>query len=201
MNIRVRLTPDETRERIISAAEELFRRVGYAKTAVADIAAELGMSPANVYRFFPSKLAINNAICERLCGESEAKIEELLAEPTPAAHRLRAIVVGIHEYNKRLLTGEKRLHDMVAVAMEENWEAIEGHCNRYKDMLARLVADGQASAEFDPSLDADAAAKVIFGACVGFFHPAMIAQCERKQEKPDPNAMVDFLLRALRPAR
>jgi AcrR family transcriptional regulator len=35
--------------------------MGYQKTAVADIARELGMSPANVYRFFPSKSAINEA--------------------------------------------------------------------------------------------------------------------------------------------
>ena len=58
MSIKVRETAEETRERIARTAEELFRRMGFAKTAVADIASELGMSPANVYRFFPSKTAI-----------------------------------------------------------------------------------------------------------------------------------------------
>jgi AcrR family transcriptional regulator len=45
---------DEARARILEAAEKQFRRVGYHRTSVADIAAELGMSPANIYRFFPS---------------------------------------------------------------------------------------------------------------------------------------------------
>ena len=52
MNPQVRTKPDDTRERIMEAAEALFRRLGFAKTAVADIAAELKMSPANIYRFF-----------------------------------------------------------------------------------------------------------------------------------------------------
>ncbi len=45
-------TQNATRARIADAAERLFRTLGYQKTAVADIARECGMSPANVYRFF-----------------------------------------------------------------------------------------------------------------------------------------------------
>ena len=63
MNAQTKTKPDDTRARIIETAEALFRRLGFAKTAVADIAGELGMSPANVYRFFPSKNAIVEAIC------------------------------------------------------------------------------------------------------------------------------------------
>ena len=62
LNGETRTKAEETRERIMEAAEALFRRMGFPKTAVADIAAELGMSPANIYRFFPSKNAIVEAI-------------------------------------------------------------------------------------------------------------------------------------------
>ena len=64
--VRTATDPDETRARILEVAEEHFRRIGYHKTSVADIASELGMSPANVYRFFPSRAAINESICGRL---------------------------------------------------------------------------------------------------------------------------------------
>ena len=36
-------------------AERLFGEIGFQKTTVVDIARELGMSPANVYRFFRAK--------------------------------------------------------------------------------------------------------------------------------------------------
>jgi AcrR family transcriptional regulator len=198
MNVRVRLTPEETRARIMTVAEELFRRIGYAKTAVADIAAELGMSPANVYRFFASKGAINDAICKRLCSETEAQVEALIDRPMSAAEKLRVAVIGIHEHHKALLSEEKRIHEMVAVAMDESWESVEAHCTRFRELFARIVAEGVRSGEFDEALDPAICGNAIFGACAGFFHPTLIAQCERKQDKPDPHAMVDFILRALR---
>src|SRR5262245_46884981 len=74
MNAQAKTKPDDTRERILDTAETLFRRLGYGKTAVADIAAELDMSPANIYRFFPSKTAIVQAMCQRCLNELEGKI-------------------------------------------------------------------------------------------------------------------------------
>src|SRR5262249_16858695 len=71
MNPQVKIKPDDTKARIVEVADALFRRIGYGKTTVADIAAELDMSPANVYRFFPSKDAIVQAICRRCLAEVE----------------------------------------------------------------------------------------------------------------------------------
>jgi len=49
-------------------AERLFRQIGYQKTTVADIAKELRMSPANVYRFFDSKKSIHEGVARGLMG-------------------------------------------------------------------------------------------------------------------------------------
>ena len=58
-----KLKEKDTRRLIIEAAERLFRQIGFQKTTVADIARELHMSPANVYRFFAAKSEINEAVC------------------------------------------------------------------------------------------------------------------------------------------
>ena len=70
-----------TRCRILETAERFFREIGYQKTTVADIAKTLRMSPANVYRFFDSKKAINEAVVERLIGEVEALISTIADAP------------------------------------------------------------------------------------------------------------------------
>ena len=49
----------DPRQQIVETAERLFREIGFQKTTVADIARELHMSPANVYRFFSAKSEIN----------------------------------------------------------------------------------------------------------------------------------------------
>src|SRR6267154_3247141 len=100
MNPQVRAKPDDTRARIMETAEALFRRLGYAKTAVSDIAAELGMSPANIYRFFPSKNAIVEAICKRCLAEVEDKAWSVARSKAPAAQRLERLVLEILAYHK-----------------------------------------------------------------------------------------------------
>ena len=82
--VNVKPRPEETRARIMETAEALFRRLGFAKTTVADIASELDMSPANVYRFFPSKNAIVQAICQRCLSELEAKVWAVARSRDPA---------------------------------------------------------------------------------------------------------------------
>ena len=88
MNAQLKTKPDDTRARIVETADALFRRLGYAKTTVADIAAELGMSPANVYRFFSSKNAIVEAICQRCLGELDSKAWAVARSRGSAADRI-----------------------------------------------------------------------------------------------------------------
>src|SRR5213596_3643399 len=95
MNPQVKLRPDDTRARIMETADALFRRIGFAKTAVADIAAELGMSPANVYRFFPSKNAIVEAICQRCLGELDEKAWDVARSRASAGARIERLFVEI----------------------------------------------------------------------------------------------------------
>src|ERR1043166_6722539 len=84
------------RERILTTAERLFREIGYQKTTVADIACELRMSPANVYRFFDSKKAITAGVARRLVGEVERAAREPASGKPRAGERLRQLLTTIH---------------------------------------------------------------------------------------------------------
>src|SRR5215468_7624754 len=119
MNPQVKSKSDDTRARIMDTAEALFRRLGYAKTAVADIAAELGMSPANVYRFFPSKIAIVEAICQRCLSEAEDRMWVVARSRDTASERLEKLVLEILAFHKENLFEEQKVHDIVLVAMEQ----------------------------------------------------------------------------------
>lgn len=196
MNVRVKETADETRERIVRVAEELFRRMGFAKTAVADIAAELGMSPANVYRFFPSKTAIVATICSRCLLESEAEVAEAIASADTPQARIIAAYLSILHYHKENFLEERRVHDLVQVAIENNWEAIEAHKARIAEMVAKALADGIASGVFVPH-DPQAVSQIILGASVRFCHPLLVAQHIDEDLEANLRATVAFLLRSV----
>jgi AcrR family transcriptional regulator len=55
----------DRRGRILDAAERCFARAGFHRTTMQDVAAEAGMSPGNLYRYFRSKDAIVVGLAER----------------------------------------------------------------------------------------------------------------------------------------
>src|SRR5262249_14198418 len=135
MNPRLRVKTDDTRARIVETAEALFCRLGFAKTAVADIAAELGMSPANVYRFFDSKNAIVEEICRRCLADVEEKAWAVARSKASAAERLERLILEILAYHKENFVTEHRVNELVVAAIEQSWETIRAH----KDTVNNVV--------------------------------------------------------------
>jgi AcrR family transcriptional regulator len=202
MNVAAKAKPDDTRARIMETAEALFRRLGYAKTAVADIAAELGMSPANVYRFFSSKTAIVEAICERCLSDLDERAWAVARSRAPAAARMERLVIEILTYHKENLLTEQRVNDIVLVAIEQNWKAIQAHKDVMRTVVELILRDGIAAAEFAP-VDVHETSRLMLQSLVIFTHPVLIAECLQQHEDAEAEARkaVTFLLRAITPPR
>ena len=189
-------TETDVRTRILTTAERLFREIGYQKTTVADIAKELRMSPANVYRFFDSKKSINAGVAKRLMGEVEQASNKIASGKSDAAERLRQLLSTIHRMNSERYVADAKMHDMVAVAMEENWDVCKLHMEGITGTIAAVIADGVASGEFQVA-DVNVAALCTCTAMSRFFHPQLIAQCADKLD-PTLDQMIDFIIAGFR---
>jgi len=200
MNPQVKVKPDDTRARIVEAAEALFLRLGYAKTAVADIAAELKMSPANVYRFFPSKNAIVEAICQRCLLEVEEQAWAIARAKGPAADRLERLVLDILKYHKENLLTETRVNDIVLVAIENSWAAIRAHKETMRTVVEVILRDGIATGELE-AVDPRQVSEQFMRATISFCHPVLVAQDLQDGEDVEASARsaVRFLVRAITP--
>lgn len=188
-------TDSERRACILATAERLFRDVGYLKTTVADIAKALKMSPANVYRFFDSKKAINEGVARRLMSEVETEAERIARKSTPPIDRLREVLSAVSRMNAERFVGDAKIHEMVAVAMEESWEVCEAHMMHITTIIGSVIADGIRSGIFKVS-DVELAAKSTCTAMIRFFHPQLIEQCQRKPG-PTLDEMIDFVIKSL----
>jgi AcrR family transcriptional regulator len=96
------LTRDETRERIMVKADELFRQFGFGKTTVADIAGELGMSPANIYKFFSSKEAIIQASADRNLVALTEAVHRHVAAPGATLDRIEKVLLTVYRHTLRI---------------------------------------------------------------------------------------------------
>lgn len=66
----------DRRSEILDAARRCFARTGFHQTSMQQICAEAGMSPGNLYRYFPSKEAIIAGITERDRAEVGAQLAD-----------------------------------------------------------------------------------------------------------------------------
>lgn len=155
------------------------------------------MSPANVYRFFESKKAIRQAVARGLMAEVELEAERIVARPGPVKERFRELLTTIHRMNTERYVGDNKLHEMVEIAMQEDWEVCTAHMQLITTIIGQMIAQGAASGEFDAP-DLQLAAMCAATAMMRFFHPEMIAQCATKPG-PTIDQMIDFVIAGLSP--
>ena len=190
-------TQQDTRRRILAEAERLFRHYGYGKTTIADISHACGMSAANVYRFFPSKSALMEAICSQLIANFEMRLYEIVRRPISATERLELFIDELHRHTMENLLDHHKVHEIVVVAMEEQWLAIRAHIERVAAYIGEIVRDGIALGEF-PGKDPKRTGKIVHTALVCFCHPVMVAQKLDDEERVRPQEMARFLITALK---
>ena len=185
----------DTHKLIVEVAERLFRQIGFQKTTVADIARELHMSPANVYRFFAAKSEINEAVCMDLLGKIEAEAEKIAASRSTATQRIRNLIGSVEKTHRKQYMFDRKLHDLIEAAIAENWAIMRRHNERMAAILEQIIASGMASGEFPPG-DAALAARLVNTACLRFSHPRLIVEYEEEPE-PTLDQMIGFCLMAL----
>src|SRR6266849_6429620 len=96
MNDTMVLTP----ERILEATEDVLRRYGLAKATVVDVARVLDVSHGSVYRHFPSKASLREAVAKRWLDRVNAPLQKIADGSGPAPARLerwpRALSLSLH---------------------------------------------------------------------------------------------------------
>lgn len=163
-----------TAERILDAAEEVIRRYGPAKATVVDVARALGVSHGSVYRHFPSKAALRDAVTERWLAAVSDPLEAIAAETGSALERLRRwFDVMILTKRSRALDDPELFATYNELAMESR-AVVNAHVAILKQQLTRIIVDGIAQGEFQVSEPARAA-RAAFDATVLFHKPVHAA--------------------------
>lgn len=112
---------------ILEACVELFGEVGYAATTVRDIAALVGIKSASLYKSFPSKQAMLDALSE--LGHAEFTKRQLAAVMHEADARgqlsaaMRALVLMTCEYPRLTRIVNSEVRNLSPVAFERDQAA------------------------------------------------------------------------------
>ena len=174
-----------TPEAILDAAEEVLRRYGPGKTTVVDVAKALGVSHGSVYRHFPSKAALRDAVAERWLARVARPLEATVSEPGPAIDRLGRWLQQLAATKQRMAREDAELFATFRQLTEEAREVVAAHVDHLADQAARIVADGVAAGEF-AEVDPAVTGRAVVHATARFHHPA------HAEEWADPAVAADL---------
>jgi AcrR family transcriptional regulator len=160
-----------TAERILEASEDVLRRYGPAKATVVDVARELGVSHGSVYRHFPSKAALRDAVVERWLAEISIPLADVAAEEALARERLRRWLDLLVESKQSRAREEQELFATYTELAANAREVIGAHVKALTDQLAQIIAEGIAQGEFNVA-NPETAARAVFDATSRFHNPA-----------------------------
>ncbi|MBV8275478.1 MAG: TetR/AcrR family transcriptional regulator [Verrucomicrobia bacterium] len=192
-----RSTHEQTRQRILAKAGELFRHFGFAKTTVADIAAGLAMSPANIYKFFPSKDAIIQASLEQKLAEVKKSIEAVISSSSGALARIEGLALAVFHWHSELFCREPQLFQLVQLASGHSWDCVCDFKNFLQQTITEIIEAGTQTGEFYVS-DTGAAARALIDCLAIVLEPSASPDPNDKLTEKRVRAMVGFLGRALR---
>jgi AcrR family transcriptional regulator len=145
---KTRLSAEQRKEAIVQAALPLFARKGYAETTTKELARAAGVSEPLLYRHFPSKEALYDAIQSLCCqgiDPSARKFLHLISEldaSTSTLVRLVYYVVRIQVLGKPFgpIEWDTRQRLMVKSFLEDGAYARLMYQNRFHAFCTRIEA-------------------------------------------------------------
>jgi AcrR family transcriptional regulator len=164
-----------TTDRILEVAVVVLRRFGPEKATVIDVARALGVTHGSVYRYFPSKAALRDAVVERWLEAMMPPLEAVAAQGGSAPKRLRRWLDLLIATKRRQAADDPELFAAYYALASQARDVVRIHVDALAGQAARIIADGVARGEFVAANPA-AAGRAILYATTRFHNPAHAAE-------------------------
>jgi AcrR family transcriptional regulator len=196
MNEAVVLTP----ERILEVTEDVLRRFGLTKATVVDVARALDVSHGSVYRHFPSKASLREAVAKRWLDRVNAPLQKIAETTGPAPARLERWLRTMIAIKHKKVSEDPEMFATYLALAQEACKVVKAHKDGLVDQIAHILSDGVEQGVFQVA-DLKGSARALFDATSRFHHPA------HSEEWSDPHlaeridAVLTLLLKGLEAPR
>lgn len=186
---------EQKRREILGAAFRCFIRDGFRGASTTDICAEAGISPGHLYHYFPSKVAIIEAMIDMGLARAAAHFEKILAAPDV----IEALLADIEDTSLRFRPAQILNLDGLAEAARnpEFAKVIERHTTAVRRMWSDFLRQAQSQGRVDPGLDPEATANILIALIDG--SRAMPIRNPKLDIKQSVAHLRTMLVRFLRP--
>lgn len=161
----------DKRERILKAAVRVFARKGFYATRVSEIAKAAGVADGTIYLYFKNKDDVLISLYDDRISRLIDTLKNLARADATVVERLSRII----EIQLGQLEGRRDLAEVVTVNLRQSTKLMKQHgiplFNEYIDVIAGLVAEGQASGELRRNVEPMHVARALWGSLDGVLLP------------------------------
>lgn len=188
---------EEVRRQILEAAEARFRVYGYRKTTMGEIAEDVRMSAANLYRYFEDKQDIA-AACARRCMEDRLeRLREVIRERgLSASERIEHFVLTMLRYTHEMAHAQKKIDELVEIVTSERPAFVHEKNKAEQALIAEILAQGNSSGEFEVT-DVIATARTVHASTILFNVPTFMGLYPLQEFEQTATNVVALMIRGL----
>ena len=185
-----------TSERILEVTEDVLRRYRLAKATVVDVARALDVSHGSVYRHFPSKASLREAVAKRWLERVSKPLAQIAAEPGPAPAKLERWLRELFGAKHKRVCEDPEMFATYLTLAREACSVVKAHKQDLIAQVEGIIAEGVAQGAFEVA-DPKTAAAAIFDATRSFHHPAHADEWGECTCSARVDAVLTLLLRGL----
>ncbi len=189
---------EDLRSRIVAGARSRFKRYGYAKTSMQEIAKDCGMSAANLYRYYDGKLGIGVAVAAELQAELLAACDQAVTrEAGQPTRRLVAFFETVIDVTRRQMKRTPLLFELRLAVAREKPEQRQGFLREIETRIVSILTPNPPQpAPLAP--DPAAMGRLVFLASAPFVLPWMMLNTPFGDPRPHVAPLVHCLISGLR---
>jgi TetR/AcrR family fatty acid metabolism transcriptional regulator len=164
---RSSIKKERKRQKILTSAIKVFAKKGFYKTRIKEIAKLASVADGTIYLYFKNKDDILISIFDDRIDKLNEKMEEISQGELTSSEKIRQII----ELQLGNLRGHRDLAEVITINLRQSNRFLKQYAaprfNRYLDIMAQIIKEGQDKGEFISDLPPRVLATSLFGALDG----------------------------------
>ena len=193
----IMVTRAENLRAILEAADGLYAEYGASKTSVADIARVVGMSPSNIYNFFPSRDAIIEAVGTQQMRALETRLARQIGKMDEPWARMEALFLGVSRHIRSKLHNEKDILQLMAIERKQGWRFVDDFHEFLRSQVEKILRDGVTTRRIKAKNPVEAAL-ALFDCMARILDPLTVMKLDTATHERRLKAQLALLERAFR---
>lgn len=188
-----KLPADERRAVTVDTVVELAAEQNPSEITTSAIAKRMGLTQGALFRHFPTKDAILQAVMEWVAEQLLSRVDKAAEAAASPLHALEAVFMAHIDFVvqrpgvPRIIFGELQRAEETAPK-----RLVQTIVRRYGERLHKLIEAGKANGELDPGLDSEAAAVLFIGAIQGLVMQSLLAGDVGRIRRDAPRAFAIY---------